>query len=274
MHVRIRGVLSVCAALFAAASHWRLSLIVTSDCRGLLWSLLSRLSAREDWSETDRQTCDDRKRGLSLQINCTFQNVRVCPVLNELNVFCVSDCPPDIRVSVRGHLCYASSRDDKNVNSLKYLQHRVSGSVSSGTCDQSLVQWGNSLNNGDRHSARPPPCMNKIMMFVFYDWTHRTRSYVVHTCAVKHLFCLITFVYPSFYILWKCCMFCQNYLIKQQMMRVPLSLAWIMSCCMRENVNLMLFTIWCKAIQFKLVSQGPCALGLGFHNSSADFLTT
>ena len=175
MHVRIRGVLSVCAALFAAASHWRLSLIVTSDCRGLLWSLLSRLSAREDWSETDRQTCDDRKRGLSLQINCTFQNVRVCPVLNELNVFCVSDCPPDIRVSVRGHLCYASSRDDKNVNSLKYLQHRVSGSVSSGTCDQSLVQWGNSLNNGDRHSARPPPCMNKIMMFVFYSRSSLVR---------------------------------------------------------------------------------------------------
>ena len=174
------------------------------------------------------------------------------------------DCPPDIRVTVRGHLCYAFSRDDKNVNSLKYLQHRVSGSVS-------LVRvWSNEGTVSIIETVIPPGLhheQNYNVCILWLDISHEVVCSTHVTCNIYFLFIyFIIFVYPSFCIIWKCCMFCQNYLIKQQMMRVPLSLARIMSCCMRENVNLMLFTIWCKAIQFKLVSQGPSALGLGFHN--------
>ena len=50
------------------------------------------------------------------------------------------DCPPDILVTEPSEDIFASSRDDKNVNSLKYLQLRGSDSESLGKCDQSVDQ--------------------------------------------------------------------------------------------------------------------------------------
>ena len=111
------------------------------------------------------------------------------------------------------------------------------------------------------------------MKHIHYGMMFRTPG---STCDMTTLLCLIIFVYPSLCIALETLHVSPELSHHIRMMGVS-SLARIMSCCMRENVNLMLFTIWCKAIQFKLESQGPRVSGLEFHNSTglcADFLTT
>ena len=106
------------------------------------------------------------------------------------------DCPPDIRVTVRGHLCYAFSRDDKNVNSLKYLQHRVSGSVS-------LVRvWSNEGTVSIIETVIPPGLHHEQNYNVCILWLDISHEVVCSTHVMCNIYFVLSFLFTLHFVLF------------------------------------------------------------------------